>query len=241
MAHVARNKYSRATPRNEARQVSACFSGVSLTSSGASATVCLQLVVGGDSVSNVLSQPVTQLLERWAGGDEGALQCLIPLVYAELRRLARRYLRKERADHTLQSAALVHEAYLRLCNQPKIHFANREHFFAISAQLMRQILVEYARRHRAAKRGSGHTLALDEAVALPNMRKLVDLVALDDALRELARFDARQSHIVELRFFAGLSIAEISQVLHISPATVKRDWATARIWLHHAIRQTANI
>jgi RNA polymerase sigma factor (TIGR02999 family) len=191
-------------------------------------------------VSHVLSQPVTELLERWAGGDEGALQSLVPLVYEELRRQARQYLRKERPDHTLQGTALVHEAYLRLCKQRPTQFANREHFFAISAQLMRQLLVEHARRHRAAKRGGGHKLALDEELAPPNTES-VDLVALDDALHELAQLDARQSHIVELRFFAGLSIAEIARVMHISPTTVKRDWATARAWLHHAIRQAADV
>jgi RNA polymerase sigma factor (TIGR02999 family) len=195
---------------------------------------------GGDSVSGVSSKSVTQLLERWAGGDEGALKSLVPLVYDELRRQARQYFRKERPDHTLQSTALVHEAYLRLCKQGPTQFANREHFFAVAAQLMRQILVEHARRHRAAKRGGGHKLALDEAVAPPNTEDL-DLVALDDALQELARLDARQSQIVELRFFAGLSIAEIARVLRISPATVKRDWVTARTWLHHAIRQAANL
>ena len=189
---------------------------------------------------HVPSQTVTQLLAQWANGEEGAFDRLVPRVYDELRRQAHRHFRKERADHTLQSTALVHEAYLRLCQQPYTRFANREHFFAISAQLMRQILVEHARRHRAAKRGGGHKLALDEALATPNTKD-VDLVALDDALLELARLDPRQSRIVELRFFAGLSIAEIARVLHISPATVKRDWTTARLWLHHAISRAANL
>ena len=189
---------------------------------------------------HVLSQTVTQLLAQWANGEEGAFERLVPRVYDELRRQAHRHFRKERGDHTLQSTALVHEAYLRLCQQSSARFANREHFFAVSAQLMRQILVEHARRHRAAKRGGGHKLALDEALATPNTRD-VDLVALDDALLELARLDPRQSRIVELRFFAGLSIAEIARVLHISPATVKRDWTTARLWLHHAISRAANL
>lgn len=188
----------------------------------------------------VSSNTVTQLLAKWADGSEDALQRLIPLVYDELRRQARRYFRNERTDHTLQSTALVHEAYLRLCVQQVPHLANREHFFAVSAQLMRQILVEHARRHRAAKRGGGHKLALDESVALPNMRD-PDVVALDEALHELSQLDPRQSHIVELRFFGGLSIAEIASVLHISPATVKRDWATARVWLHHAMSQAINV
>jgi RNA polymerase sigma factor (TIGR02999 family) len=161
---------------------------------------------------------------------------LVPLVYNELRRQARRYLQKERPDHTLQGTALVHEAYLRLRNQQPTQFENREHFFAISAQLMRQILVEHARRRGAAKRGGGHKLALDE-VAEPQKMETIDLVALDEALQELAQLDPRQSHIVELRFFAGLSIAEVARLLHISPATVKRDWVTARIWLHQRIKR----
>lgn len=189
-----------------------------------------------ERVSQALSQPVTQLLERWGNGDERALQSLVPLVYNELRRQARRYLQKERPDHTLQGTALVHEAYIRLCNQQPTQFANREHFFAIAAQLMRQILVEHARRRGAAKRGGGHKLALDE-VAKPTKMETMDLVALDTALQELAQLDARQSQIVELRFFAGLSIAEVARLLHISPATVKRDWATARIWLHQRIKR----
>ena len=187
-------------------------------------------------MSHAASSTVTQLLEKWAGGDDEALPFLVPLVYDELHRLARRYLRKERRDHTLQSTGLVHEAYLRLCKQPKIQWASREHFFAIAARLMRQILVEYARKHGAAKRGSGHKLALEEAMA-PQGAREVDLIALDDALQELSRLDPRQSQVVELRFFAGLSIEEIAVVLRISKATVKRDWTTARIWLHHAITE----
>lgn len=189
---------------------------------------------------HVPSNTVTQLLAQWADGSEDALNRLIPLVYDELRRQARRYFRQERVDHTLQSTALVHEAYLRLCKQPAPQLANREHFFAVSAQLMRQILVEHARRHRAAKRGGGHKLALDDSVALPNMKD-PDVVALDEALQELSQLDPRQSHIVELRFFGGLSITEIASVLHVSPATVKRDWATARVWLHHAISRAVNV
>ena len=197
-------------------------------------------MIGGESVPQLLSQTVTQLLGEWAEGNEEALQRLIPLVYDELRRQARRYFRRERADHTLQSTALVHEAYLRLCLQQAPRFANREHFFAISAQLMRQILVEHARRHRAAKRGGGHKLALDDSLALANMKD-PDVIALDEALHQLAQLDPRQSHIVELRFFGGLSITEIASVLHVSPATVKRDWVTARVWLHHAVSRAANV
>jgi RNA polymerase sigma factor (TIGR02999 family) len=147
-----------------------------------------------------------------------------------------RYLRKERPDHTLQSAALLHEAYLRLMKQQPMHFENRAHFFAVSAQLMRQILVEYARRRKAAKRGPGYKLTLDESVA-PARSRNVNLIALDDALNGLAKVDPQQCRIVELRFFSGLSIDETSQVLGVSPATVKRDWNTAKLWLYNQIRR----
>src|SRR5262249_15006883 len=151
---------------------------------------------------------------KWRAGDEQALEALVPLVYDELRRLAHRYLLHERADHTLESAALVNEAYLRLLKQGTREFENRAHFFAISAQLMRQILVEYARRRKAAKRKGGQTITLDDRLALLKTRS-VDLVALDDALNALAELDARQTRIVELRFFAGLSVEETSTVLGI--------------------------
>ena len=181
------------------------------------------------------SQAVSQLLAEWCAGDEESLRRLLPLVYNELRRLAHYHLRKERPDHTLQTTALVHEAYLCLMKQEPVDFENRAHFFAICAQLMRQILVQYARRRNAAKRGGGqYKLTLDGAVVLPDSRSL-DLVALDDALHELARLDPQQSRIVELRFFGGLTIEETSHVLGISPATVKRHWTTARIWLHDEI------
>jgi RNA polymerase sigma factor (TIGR02999 family) len=181
---------------------------------------------------------VTALLAKWKAGDEQALDTLVPLVYNELRRVAHRYLRRERPDHTLQSTALVHEAYLRLQKQGSKEFENRAHFFAISAQLMRQILVEYARTRNAAKRDGGHRLTLNDAVDLVKGRS-VDLVALDNALNGLAELDARQSRIVELRFFGGLTVEETSSVLGISPATVKRDWATAKVWLHHEISRAA--
>ena len=203
-------------------------------------SACSTPSCASESVPHVTSNTVSQLLAKWADGSEDALRSVIPLVYDELRRQARRYFRKERADHTLQTTALVHEAYLRLCVQQGPQLANREHFFAVSAQLMRQILVEHARRHRAAKRGGGHKLALDESVALPNMRD-PDVVALDEALLELAQLDSRQSQVVELRFFGGLSITEIASVLHVSPATVKREWTTARVWLHRAISRAADV
>ena len=189
-------------------------------------------------VSGRSSHPVSELLAKWKAGDQEALQDLVPLIYNELRRLARRYLQKERPDHTLQSTDLMHEAYLRLTKQRPMHFENRAHFFAVSAQLMRQILVEYARRRRTVKRDGGYKLTLDDAVSLVKGRS-TDLVALDDALNGLSQFDAQQSRIVELRFFGGLSIEETSQVLGISPATVKRDWATARVWLHHEMSKAA--
>jgi RNA polymerase sigma factor (TIGR02999 family) len=180
------------------------------------------------------SQPVSELLAQWRSGDEESLRRLVPLVYNELRRLAHYHLRKERPHHTLQTTALVHEVYLSLMKQRPMDFENRAHFFAICAQLMRQILIQYARRRRAAKRDGGYKLTLDGLAMLPHSRS-VDLVALDDALNELTKLDAQQSRIVELRFFAGLSIEETSDVLGISPATVKRYWATARIWLHDEI------
>lgn len=176
------------------------------------------------------AQPVSELLAKWQGGDEESLRRLIPLVYSELRRIAHRYLRSERAGHTLQTTALVHEAYLCLTRQQPIDFHNREHFFAVSANLMRQTLVQYARRRNAAKRNGAKKLTLDSAVTL-FPKQTVDLVALDEALNGLATLDAQQSRVVELRFFAGLSIEETSRVLGVSPATVKRDWSTARAWL----------
>ena len=181
------------------------------------------------------SSPVTQLLVRWRDGDREALEALMPLVYDELRRLAHHYLRQERSDHTLQSTALVHEAYLRLAGQNPPQWQNRAHFFGIAAHIMRQILVEYARGRSAAKRGgSACRLTLDEAVALPRQID-VDVVELDKALTGLAELDAQQSRIVELRYFAGLTIEDTSEVLGISPATVKRDWVTARAWLYRAM------
>jgi RNA polymerase sigma factor (TIGR02999 family) len=178
---------------------------------------------------------VTKLLRVWRGGDRAALDALLPLVYDELRRVAHHHLKNERPDHTLQSAALVNEAYFRLVGQDPPELESRTHFFAVAAQLMRQILVDYARRHRASKRGGGSCMiTLDEAVALPQ-RKNVDVVALDDALNTLAEVDPRQSRVVELRFFAGLSLEETSKAMGIATATVQRDWTAARAWLHREI------
>jgi RNA polymerase sigma factor (TIGR02999 family) len=182
-------------------------------------------------------EPVSELLAEYRNGNEESLRRLVPLVYHELRRVAHYHIRKERPDHTLQTTALVHEAYLCLTKQQPMDFENRAHFFAVCAQLMRQILVQYARRRRAAKRDGGHKLTLDGAIALPKNRS-VDLIALDDALTGLSKLDPQQSRIVELRFFGGLSIEETAHVLDISPATVKRHWSTARLWLRNQIKRT---
>jgi RNA polymerase sigma factor (TIGR02999 family) len=181
---------------------------------------------------------VTELLMQWKRGDQEAPRVLLPLVYDELRRLARHHLRAERSDHTLQSTALVHEAYLRLVKPGSLQLESRQHFFALASQLMREILVDYARGRRAAKRDGGNRLTLDEAAELSES-KGVDLLALDDALNELAKMSPRQSRIVELKFFGGLRIGEISEVLGVSSATVERDWAVARAWLHREISRTA--
>jgi RNA polymerase sigma factor (TIGR02999 family) len=180
-------------------------------------------------------QPVSELLARWKDGEQDALKALIPMVYGELRRLAHQQLHAEGPHHSLQSAALVHEAYMRLVGRRPLELQNRAHFFAVAAQLMRQILVDFARKRNAGKRGANClTISLHEAIATPTTRKL-HLVALDEALHGLAAFDPRQSQIVELRFFGGLSINETSEALGISPATVKREWTSARAWLYREL------
>ncbi|HKC72187.1 MAG TPA: sigma-70 family RNA polymerase sigma factor [Terriglobales bacterium] len=181
---------------------------------------------------------VTQLLQGWRNGDQKARDALLPLVYKELRRVAHFQLRNERADHTLQSTALVHEAYLRLTGVSPPKWEGRTHFFAIAAQLMRQILVDYARRHAAAKRGGSVCRVSLQGAVTKSGRAEVDVIALDDALQGLARIDTRQSRVVELRFFGGLSLEEISQALEIAPATVQRDWTAARAWLHREISRS---
>ena len=173
---------------------------------------------------------VTLLLSRWCAGDRAALNALMPLVYEELRLLARHYLRQERPDHTLQSTALVHEAYVRLLGQRPPEWKNRAHFFGVAAKLMRQILVDHARGRGAAKRG-GNSLKLTLNEGMGSKGKDFDLLALDDALNNLAELSPQQSRIVELRFFSGLTIEDTSEVLGVSPATVKRNWTTARAWL----------
>jgi RNA polymerase sigma factor (TIGR02999 family) len=176
-------------------------------------------------VANSEPGEVTRLLQAWSEGDRSALDHLTPLVYRELRRLASSYIRRERRDHTLQPTALVHEAYLRLVNESEVRSRSRTQFFAIAANLMREILVNHAKRHRAIKRGSGLKKQLeDEAVVGPHL----DLLALNEALEKLSQLDPRKSQIVELRFFGGLTEDQIAVVLHVSPITVKRDWRVAR-------------
>lgn len=176
-------------------------------------------------------QQVTKLLQAWGQGEDAALEKLIPLVYAELRRRARRYMYGERADHTLQTTALINEAYLRLIDVRQVSWQNRSHFFAVSAQLMRRILVDYARSRHYLKRGGGaRNVTLDEAL-MASPERGQDLVALDDALKALAVTDARKASVVELRFFGGLSVEETAEVLKVSPDTVMRDWKLAKAWL----------
>ena len=184
----------------------------------------------------VSSTQIAKLLTEWGRGNPEARDALIPLVYGELRRLARRQLWRERPDHTLQSAALVNEAYLRLVKEESPQWENRTHFLGVAARLMRQILVDHARKRLAAKRGAGVTpLSLVTEYA-PGEDAGVDLVALDDALNKLARLDPQQGRLIELRFFAGLSIEEAALVLGVSPATAKREWATARAWLRREMK-----
>jgi RNA polymerase sigma factor (TIGR02999 family) len=184
------------------------------------------------------ARDVTQLLASWSQGDNSALDRLLPLVYGELRRLAASYLRRERLNHTLQSTALVHEAFMRLMKQQDVQWQSRAHFYGIAAQMIRRILVDYARSQHAEKRGAGAIrLELDEALAVPQQAGL-DLVELNDALERLAAFDERQSRIVELRFFAGLSIEETAEVMRLSPASIKREWTSARAWLFRELRGT---
>src|SRR3989442_13206909 len=184
------------------------------------------------------SHEVTQLLIEWSNGDRAALDKLLPLIYGQLRRLAHRYMSREHPGHTLQTTAVVNEAYLRLINRKRVRWQNRAHFFAIAAQLMRSILVDHARSHAYAKRGGGaRKMALDEAMVISQQRA-AEVVALDDALKQLAEIDPQQSRIVELRFFGGLTIEETAEVLALSPATIKREWSTAKAWLYHELSKT---
>jgi RNA polymerase sigma factor (TIGR02999 family) len=189
-------------------------------------------------MSTPVPREITQLLLAWSQGDRSALEQLIPQVYEELRRLARRYMGQERAGHALQTTALVNEAYLRLIDSSQVRWQNRAHFFAVSAQLMRRILVDFARSHHNLKRGGeAQRVSLDEALVVSE-EPGADLVALDDALSALAGLDRRQSQVVELRFFGGLSVEEAAEVLKVSPTTVRRDWTLARAWLHRELSKT---
>ena len=192
-------------------------------------------MTGTRLVNTAAPNQITQLLVDWSNGRQEALAELLPVVYGELRRAARRSLRRERPNHTLSGTALVNEVYLQLVDQTAVQWQNRAHFFGIAANLMRQILVQHARRHQTAKRGGGQDLvALDEAAVVPTERS-VDLVALDEALNNLAERDARKSRIVELRFFGGLSTEETAELLGISPRTVKREWRLTKAWLYHEL------
>jgi RNA polymerase sigma factor (TIGR02999 family) len=182
-------------------------------------------------------EDVTGLLVDWSNGDRVALERLMPLIYDELRRMAARYLKSERPNHTIQTTALVHEAYLRLIDQRNVRWQNRAHFFGVAAQMMRRILVNYARDQHAEKRGGKmHKLSLDEAMTLAESKNM-ELIALDDALNRLAETDPRKCQLVELRFFSGLTIEEASSVLGVSLATAKRDWLMARAWLYREINK----
>jgi RNA polymerase sigma factor (TIGR02999 family) len=193
------------------------------------------LVVGQQSTSEI-----TVLLQRWHAGEREALDALLPVVYKALETLAHQQLRKERPNHTLQSAALVNEAYLRLVKMNSLAWESRTHFFAIASQLMRQILVDYARRHRAHKRGGGETLSLEDTALFKQGKTRgldADVIALDDALRALSEIDARKAKVVELRFFGGLSFDEAAEVLKVSTMTVSRDWNIAKAWLYREMRR----
>ena len=174
---------------------------------------------------------ISALLHAWSGGNGSALEALTPIVYDELHRLARHYMRGERPSHSLQTTELVNEAYMRLVDYKRMHWQDRAHFFAVSAQLMRRILVEHARRHNL-KRGGGIEHVSLEAVASVDASRNPDLVALDEALNALAQLDPRKAHVVEMRFFGGLTVEEIAEVLKVAPVTVMRDWSTARAWLY---------
>jgi RNA polymerase sigma factor (TIGR02999 family) len=184
---------------------------------------------------NPSSSNVTQMLQKWGNGDREAFDKLLPIVYEELRRQAARYLRRERPGHTLQTTALIHEAYLRLIDQRSVRWQNRAHFFAISAQLMRRILVDHARSRQAAKRGGSNIKLPLEEEMIASAGREVDMVALDEALERLAAMDPQQSRVVELRFFSGLSVDETAEVLGVSTRTVKRDWNVAKAWLRREI------
>ena len=179
-------------------------------------------------------EDISSLLRAWSDGDQGALDKLTPIVYDELHRLARRYMKRERTGHSLQTTALVNEAYVRLVDYKRMQWQNRAHFFAVSAQLMRRILVEHARRHNLKRGGGVPHVSLDE-LSIVGGDQDADLVALDDAMNALVRIDPRKVQVVEMRFFGGLSVEETAEVLKISPVTVKRDWRGAKAWLYREL------
>ena len=188
-----------------------------------------------DEVPRASGEEVTGMLQAWSDGDQAALERLMPLVYAELHRLAKRYMAGEHAGHTLQTSALVNEAYLRLVDSPGVHWQNRTHFFAVSSQIMRRILVDFARTRRSLKRGRDPVqVSLDEGVAI-SADRCADLLALDEALERLAVLNARQSQLVELRYFGGMTEQEASEVLKVSSRTVRHDWSLARAWLYREL------
>lgn len=180
-------------------------------------------------------QEITQLLLSWSKGDDAALEKLIPLVYPELRKLARRYMGRESPDHTLQTSALINEAYLRLVDQQSVEWQDRAHFFAMAAQVMRHILIDHARRHLYKKRGGGAQHVSLGEVVIASQERATELVALDEALTSLAKIDERKSKIVELRFFGGLSVDETAKALQLSPVTIMREWRAAKAWLHREV------
>ena len=187
------------------------------------------------------SQEVTQLLLAWSEGDQTAFDRLVPLVYAELHRLAKRYMRDERPEHTLQATALIHEAYVRLIDAKRVRWEGRGHFFGVAARLMRQILVDFARERGYQKRGGAvRPVSLDEALVVSGKQD-EGLVALDEALSALAEIDGRKSQVVELRFFGGLSIEESAEALKVSPETVRRDWRLAKSWLFQRLNEGADV
>jgi len=184
-----------------------------------------------------MSHDVTQLLIRLSEGNKSVVNEIFPLIYEELKKLAGNYLRRERGNHTLQPTALVHEAYLKLIDQTRINWQNRAHFLGMAATMMRQILIDHARRHRAGKRGGeAENLQLEESIVIASDEKSMDLLALDEALQDLAKFDEFKSRLVELRYFGGLSVEETAEVLEVSEITVKRHWRLAKAWLAEAVK-----
>lgn len=181
-----------------------------------------------------MPEDITQLLVRWGGGDREAFDQLMPIVYAELRRMARNYMNRQ-GDHTLQTTALVHEAYVKLAGEDGKNWQNRSHFYAVAAKAMRHVLVDYARSTQAAKRGGGQVMIPLDDARMPPPERMSEVIELDDALHALAALNARQSDVVEMRFFGGLSVEETAEALKVSPETVMRDWRAAKAWLYQQI------